>query len=482
CNFRSGICCILSYTKGKQMSLQQKLTLKLTQRLALTPKMRQSLYILQLPLMELKRFLQEKMVENPLLEEAENVQEKDEPTDSEELIESILRETQQEYFDSDNDNTSYSQEIQKKQNFKESLARYVPSLQENLLQQLSLSTASSSDYKIGQFIIGNIDENGYLQCSVEEIQEILGVSKKDSLQALRLIQSFDPPGVGAQNLKDCLVIQLKQKNKQDSLSSKIVSNYLTDLEKKRYDHLARVFKVPLEKIEQAVKEISSLEPKPGRPFASSNNTYIRPDIILQKQKENYEIILNDEELPTLQVSPQYRRLLQDAKVAKDTKQYLKSQLNSAVWLIKAVAQRQSTLLKVARLLIETQKDFLDKGERYLLPLTVEQIAKAIKRDKSTVSRVLANKYMQTQFGVFALRDLLSQGIKLSKGEVISSKNVKAQIEDLIKAENPKHPLTDEKIVEILKKREILLARRTCAKYREQLKILPSSLRKRSLTN
>ena len=464
------------------MALKQRLNIKFAQRLVLTPKMRQALYILQLPLMELKRFIQEKMVENPLLEEADEYQVKDELR-SDEGIEDILQNEKDipEYFDDDNDNTSYSQEVQKKKTFKENLATYAPSLQEHLLQQLSLSGCTSTIYKIGQFIIGNIDENGYLHTSVEEIQEILQETKSEILKTLELIYTFDPPGVGACNLKECLLIQLKQKNKGNSLAGKIVSNYLTDLEKKKYEHLAHIFKVELEEIEEAAKEIASLEPKPGRSFSASSNSYIKPDIILQKQKEKYEIVLNEEELPTLQISAQYRKLLRDEKVSQDTKRYLKDQLNSAIWLIKAVAQRQSTLLKVARFLVEAQKDFLDKGERHLLPLTVERIAKAVKRDKSTVSRVIANKYMQTPFGVFALREFLSQGIELKEGKVISTKNIKAQIEDLIKTENPEHPLTDEKIAEILKEKDIPLARRTCAKYREQLKILPANLRRRTLS-
>lgn len=464
------------------MTLTQKVNLKLTQRLVLTPKMRQALYILQLPLLELKRFLQEKMIENPLLEEAEDKQEK-EQLQSEEVIDNILQNeqlTSPEYFDSDNDNTSYSQELRKKQAFRETLIKYTPSLQEHLLQQLGLSGCTPPVYKNGQFIIGNIDENGYLHTSVQELQETLGAGKADIQKALTLIHSFDPPGIGAQNLKECLLIQLKQKNKEHSLAAKIVENYLTDLQKKKYQHLARIFKVTAEEIEEAVKEIASLEPKPARPFARSNNSYIRPDIILQKQKDKYEIIFNDEDLPTLQISSQYTRLLQDAKVPRNTKRYLKKQLTSAIWLIKAAAQRQSTLLKVTRFLVQTQRDFLDKGERYILPLTVEKIAKAVKRNKSTVSRVIANKYMQTPCGVFALRDFLSQGIELNKGEVLSIRNIKVQIEDLIKGEDARHPLTDEKIAKILKERKIPLARRTCAKYREQLKILPAALRKRSL--
>ena len=461
------------------MVLKQKINLKLTQRLALTPKMRQALYILQLPLLELKRFMQEKMVENPLLEEVEDYQNKEELS-SEDAIDNILQNEQlsQEYFDSDNDNTSYGQEIQKKQTFKETLVRYGPSLQEYLLRQLSLSGCTPSEYNIGQFIIGNIDENGYLHCSLQDLQEILEASKTEIQKALNLVHSFDPPGVGAQNLKECLLIQLKQKNKENSLASKIVSSYLTDLEKKKYDHLARVFKVGLEKVEEAVRKIASLEPKPGRPFASSNNSYIRPDITLEKQKEKYEILLNEEELPTFRISSRYRQLLLDEKVSPDAKGYLKKQLNSAIWLIKAIAQRQSTLLKVARFLVEVQKDFLDKGEKYLTPLTLEKVAKSIKRNKSTVSRAIANKYIQTPYGVFALREFLSLGIKLEGGKIISAKNIKVQIEELIKAENHQQPLTDEKIAEILKERKIPIARRTCAKYREQLKILPASLRKK----
>jgi RNA polymerase sigma-54 factor len=465
------------------MPFEQKVNLKFAQRLVLTPKMRQALYILQLPLMELKRFMQEKMIENPLLEEPEEPQQEQEKqeTASEEAVDNLLRNEKElpEYFDSDNDNTSYSQEEQKKQTYKESLAQYAPSLQEHLLQQLSLSGIGGAVYKAGEFIIGNIDENGYLSICIDEIHEILGLVKTDIQQALELIHGFDPPGVGAEDLKECLLIQLRQKNKADSLGAKIISSYLTDLEKKKYEHLARIFKTNLSQIKEAVKEIAALEPKPGRAFTSSTNSYIRPDIIVQKQKEKYEIIINDEELPTLQISERYKRLLLDKNVSKNTKRYLSKQLNSAVWLIKAIAQRQSTLLKVAHFLVQTQRDFLDKGERYLLPLTVDRIAKSIKRDKSTVSRVIANKYMQTPFGVFGLRQFLSSGVRLKKGEVISSKNVKAQIEDLIKSEKPGHPLSDERIAEILKERQIHIARRTCAKYREQLKILPSNLRKNS---
>ncbi|MBL7085267.1 MAG: RNA polymerase factor sigma-54 [Candidatus Omnitrophica bacterium] len=461
------------------MTLKQRINLKFAQRLVLTPKMRQALYILQLPLLELKRFLQEKMIENPLLEEADEYQVK-EDLQSEELIDNVLQNEKNlpEFFDTDNDNTSYGQEIQKKQTFKETLVTSTPSLQEHLLRQLSVSGCAPSIYKSGTFIIGNIDENGYLHCSPKEMHEILDTSRMDIRRALNLIHTFDPPGVGAQDLKECLLIQLRQKNKEHSLAAKIVRSYLTDLEKKKYDHLARVFKETPAKIEEAVREVAFLEPKPGRSFSSSPDSYIRPDIILQKQKEKYEVLLNDEELPTLQISSQYRELLRDEKVAKNTKRYLKEQLNSAIWLIKAVAQRQSTLLKLARFLVEAQKDFLDKGKRYLLPLTVEEIAKSIKRNKSTVSRVIANKYMQTPYGIFALREFLSQAIKMKKGGFISSKNIKVQIEELIKAENLQHPLTDEKIVEILEKKQIHIARRTCAKYREQLKILPASLRKK----
>ncbi|MFH1046632.1 MAG: RNA polymerase factor sigma-54 [Candidatus Omnitrophota bacterium] len=468
------------------MALRQQLNLKLTQRLVLTPKMRQALYILQLPLMELRRYLQEKMIENPLLEEGEQSEYEVKPeAQREELVDNLVKneELASDYQNVDIDNSAYAQgELQKKKTYQESLLQYAPSLQEYLLQQLSLSGCTPEVYHIGQFIIGNIDENGYLQTALDEISEILDVAVADIQGVLQLIQSFDPPGIGAQNLQQCLLIQLKQKNLQDSLAAKIVSDYLTDLEKKKYEHLTRVFKVPLEKIEEAIKIISALEPKPGGPYAQNTNTYIKPDIILQKHKEKYELVLNDDDLPTLRISAQYKKLLGDTHVNEAAKSYLKEQLNSAAWLIKTVTQRQSTLLKVTRYLVEQQKEFLDKGERYLRPLTIEQIATAVERDKSTISRVLANKYMQTPFGIFAFRDFLSQGVKGGEGKIISTKHIKAHIEDLIKAEDPQHPLTDEKIVETLKgKQNIAIARRTCAKYREQLKILPANLRKRNST-
>ncbi|MBN2097099.1 MAG: RNA polymerase factor sigma-54 [Candidatus Omnitrophica bacterium] len=455
--------------------------MKLAQRLVLTPNMRQALHILQLPLLELKKYLQEKVVENPLLEESNEEQEK-EQTQTDELLDNLLQNQTEapEYFDSDNDNTSYGQEQQKKQAYKESLLRYSPSLQEHLIQQLNLSSGlTPAQYQIGQLIIGNVDENGYLDATLEELRETSLAGKAEIKKVLSLIQTFDPPGVGSSSLKECLLIQLKQQNKEHSLSAKILQRYLTDLEKRKYEHLAQLFKVAPNKIEEAVKEIASLEPKPGRPFASFPNSYINPDLFIQKQKGQYEIILNDEELPALQISSRYRKLLEDKKVPKNTKHYLKQQLHSAVWLIKAVAQRQATLLNLVQFLIKEQKEFLEKGTRYLKPLTVEKIARAIKRDKSTVSRVIANKYIQTPSGIIALRDFLSQGVKVKPGKFISSKNIKVQIEELIKNEDIQHPLTDEKIVEILKERQIHLARRTAAKYREQLKILPANLRKNS---
>lgn len=461
------------------MALKQQITLKTIQRLALTPKMRQALHILQLPVMELRGFLEEKMTENPLLEEAEQPEDEQikESLPSEEIMDRLRK--QEESADDDfYERFSYDAELQKKQSFKESLPEYLPSLQDYLLRQLNLSELKGTQYKLGQLIIGNIDENGYLSCGIAEIQQSAGANAEDVQQALEIVQSFEPSGVGATNLQECLLIQLSHKDKEGSLAAKIVQNYLPQLQKRQFDYLADVFRVDNDAVEKAVKEITSLEPKPGRAFFISGNCYVKADITLQKQKNQYEVVINDRELPALQLSPKYRKLLQNDNLPAETRAYLKKQLDYAVWLIKAVAQRQSTLLKVTRFLVEKQQEFIEKGEQYLRPLTLDKIAKAVDRDKSTVSRVIANKYIETPFGLFPLRGFLSQGIESPKGPALSVKNIQSQIQELIKNENPRRPLTDEKIKKLLEERQIILARRTCAKYREELNILPAHLRKR----
>lgn len=455
------------------MAIKMKLTQKMAQKMALTPQMRQALHILQLPLLELKTHLKQQMEENPLLEDTID------STSNEEidrLIELTSKDQQgfEDYF-----NPGYSQEeMREKQDYRESLVTRPPTLQEDLLGQLRLHLLSEMDYKIGESIIGNIDENGYLQASIDEVAETLKATSQDVGKVLSLIQTFDPPGVGARNLKECLLIQLRAKGKQGSLAYQIVENYLVDLAKNKAESIARHLKAPLRSVKESLKEISALEPKPGRPFGQIENRHILPDIIIEKIKDRYEVIINEQELPRLRISPQYKSLLNQKDTPKDTKRYLKERLSSALWLIKTVGQRQQTIRRVAECIVQLQREFFEEGKGYLKPLTLKEVADMIGRNESTVSRVVNNKYIRTPHGLFKLKYFFSGSFKTTRGETISAEAIKTQISALIDHEDPRHPLSDTKIAKHLSAQGINVARRTIAKYREKLKILPSHLRKK----
>ena len=470
------------------MAIKMKLAQKLSQKMALTPQMRQSIHILQLPVLELKTYLEQQIEENPTLEDSRESEPKDSLQDQK--IDRIIEQTEEYRSDSEGlFNAGFNrEEMQKKQDFRESLIIKDSSLQEHLIKQLKMHPLSEKNYKIGELIIGYIDENGYFQSSTGEMAQIL-ISKgieatlQDVEEILSLIQAFEPIGIGARNLKECLIIQLKAKGKQDSLCHQIIENHLPDLARNKIKSVAKNLKVPLDQIKEAVKEISQLEPKPGRSFTPTENRRISPhppDIILDKIEDRYEIIVNDRKLPRLRISAHYRNLLSRKDVSKETKAYLKERISSALGLIKSVAQRQETVLRLAECLLRIQRDFFQHHgqDEYLLPLTLQEVAKILGRNESTISRVVNNKYMQTPYGIFKLNYFFSSSFKTAGGETISSEAIKSQIIALIDEEDSGHPLSDDKIVKRLSTQGINLARRTIAKYRENLKIPPSHLRKK----
>ena len=468
------------------MALKMKLSQKMAQKMALTPQMRQSIHILQLPLLELRGYIQQQVEENPTLEVERESASKDSITD--EKITRIVEQSQGARSDSEGlFDAGYSrEEIQKKQNFRESLITRGPSLQEYLIRQLRMHTLSETDYKIGELIISHIDDNGYLQTSIEEIAQILifkgtNVASQDVDRILSLIQSFEPIGIGARNLKECLAIQLKSKGKQDSLSYQIIEKHLPDLARNKTKLIAKSLKVTQDEVKEAVKEISRLEPKPGRPLGQTESRRIHhfpPDIILEKIENRFELIINNQELPRLKVSAHYKRLLSRKDISEETKKYLTEKIKSAIWLIKAVNQRHQTIRRIAECIIKIQKDFFQQGEEASLkPLTLQEVAQLVERNESTVSRVVNNKYIQTPFGVFKLNYFFSGAFKTSEGEAISSEAIKSKIIALVDEEDSKRPLSDDKIVKSLKAQGVNIARRTIAKYREELKIPPSHLRK-----
>jgi len=470
------------------MVMKLRLTQKMAQRMALTPQMRQSIHILQLPLLELKSYLEQQMEENPILEDSQESEFKENVSDKE--IQKLIELSSQDRKDSeDYFNTGYSEEeIKEKQNYRESLIIKQTTLQEHLLGQLGLQPLNEIDYKIGELIIGMIDENGYFQGAPEEVAGTLKVGPGDVQNVLSLIQTFEPVGVGARNLKECLLIQLDSKGKHDSLAYRVVENHLVDLAKNKTELIAKQLsaeggsasggKVTVERIKEALKEISALEPKPGRSFGQVESRRILPDIIVEKIEDDYEITINGRGLPPLKISSQYKNLLKLKDTPEETKGYLKEKLDSALWLIKAVNKRQETIRRVAECIVQTQKEFFEFGCGHLKPLTMKEVARIVERNESTISRVANSKYIQTPYGIFELSYFFSGSFKTEAQEVVSTDAVKAQITTFIEDEDPKHPLSDDKIVTILRSQGLNVARRTVAKYREKLKILPSHLRKK----
>jgi RNA polymerase sigma-54 factor len=443
------------------MYFELKPTQKLTHRLRLTPQMSLAINLLQMPLVELKEFIKAQIEINPLL----NVE-----SDSLSLDGTPLMQENYNFDDEDN------------QNYQESLITAPATFQEHLLRQLRLLANSEEERKIGELIIGNLDDNGYLRCPVEEVAEAAQTKPPQVEKILSLIQTFDPTGVGARDLRECLLLQLKAKEEEkflpagrQALAYQIVDKYLSYLGNKRYGYIAGKLKVSVEMVREAMKTIINLEPKPGRSFNTERTVRLIPDASLRKNKQGYKVIYNDWELPQLTINNKYRQLLKQRDTPQDAKEYLRERLKAVYSLISAVKRRKETIQTIIEEIIYFQNDFLNNGESNFKPLILEYIAKRIGKHKSTVSRAMANKYIQTPWGILELRYFLSSGIRQENGVLFSSKAIKSKIKDLI--ENEKEPLTDQKIAHYLKQEGISISRRTIAKYRTQLKI-PSSKSRR----
>ena len=444
------------------MQLELKPANKLTYKLRLTPQMKLAISLLQMPLIKLRDYVKQQIEENPLLEI--------------EKMEGPSKETES--------NLNYnSDEDEEKQDYRESLITNPVALQEHLLRQLHLLANTEDERKTGEFIIENVNDDGYLKISIEEIAKVSQAAPSQVQKVLSLIQTFNPIGVGARDLRECLLLQIKAKGEEkflaagkQTLVSQIVDRYLPYLEKKRFKFIAKKLKVSVERIKEAIKEIANLEPKPGRSFNTERAVRLIPDCLLKRSNDRYEVMLNDWELPSLNLNPKYKRMLKQEDIAEDTKEYLKERLGAAKFLINAINNRKETIKKVAEAIVYIQKDFLDNGMQNLKPMTLSQIAHLVDKHKSTVSRTVNNKYLQTPDGIFELRHFLNSGIKQENGELYSSKAIKSKIKDLIENENKENPLTDQEVVNLLKQEGISISRRTIAKYRSQLKILSSKSR------
>ncbi len=465
--------------------MQQTQNLSMQQVLA--PQLQQSLIILQAPMLELRNIVQQEMETNPVLEEepgeTSNPEESttQEQDDFQEEFDQLakLDEEWREYMAQSNTYSGRSEdEEERRQFFFDSLVN-PETLQQHLISQLNGAELTPTDAKLAELIIGNIDDNGFLQTTPEEMSANTGVSAEDLRRVLAVIQTFHPPGVGALDLKDSLLIQLRRRGRGDSLEYQIIDKHIDELGKRRFPEIARRLGVGVEQIQEAANSIAMLDPKPGQIFAADPNNYVLPDVSVEKINDNYTVMLNGEQIPHLRISNTYKDLMAaDNRTGGEVKDYIREKIRSGKFLIKSIHQRQQTISNIANEIVKRQLEFLDKGSAFLRPMTMVQIAEAVGVHETTVSRAISGKYIATPQGVFEMRYFFTPGYQTAGGEAMSNTSVKEAIQDLVRGESTSNPYSDKEIVSILSERGIPIARRTVAKYRNELNILPSNMRKR----
>jgi RNA polymerase sigma-54 factor len=475
-------------------ALELRQQLRLSQQLIMTPQLQQAIKLLQLSRLELLETIHQELEINPMLEETQ-----DESGETEERTEEV-REPAEEYkevqivenmraeFDWDSYleeyNTSTPVLVETDPNREwptyDHRLTLPDSLQEHLLWQMRLSEMTNHEIEIGMVIIGNLNSDGYLDASLEEIAAMAEGSVEEVEQVLAQVQVLDPVGVAARNLQECLLIQAKNLKLKDDLVVPIIENYLHFLENKNFQGLVRALKRSPEEVKLAVEVILGFDPRPGSAFSEESVQYISPDIYVFRVDDEFVILLNEDGLPKLKVSSYYKEALsRDAVIPTDAKDFIHNKLRSAAWLIKSIHQRQRTLYKVGQSIVKLQREFFEKGVAYLRPMVLRDVAEDVGMHESTISRVTANKYMDTPHGIFELKYFFNSSINSVLGEAVASESVKERIRQLIKGEDPTKPYSDQEIVEILERENIRIARRTVAKYREMLSLLPSSKRKKS---
>ncbi len=432
------------------MELRQKIEL----RRHLAPEMSQSLNILALPTLDIKGLIEQELESNPLLEE-------------------VRKEIAHHH-----NPPSSSSSSQEDWDFRQSLITQKTSLQDILLRQLAMFTDSDTDFRIGQEIIGNIDENGYFKTKLEEIAAKVNVNTESVENVLKLIQQFDPPGVAGRTIQECLLIQLKLSNEQEPILIKIVESHLEDVAKKNYNLIAKALKEPLENVECCIKKIHRLNPKPGATYSTEETQRIIPDITIEEKDENLEIALNNADIPNININKIYQDLLKKHDLDAQTREFLAQKMHNAQELIRAISKRQDTLRRVVEVVTEVQQEAIRRDFSQLKPLTFSEVARKIDMHESTVCRAVMNKYVKIPSRIVALKDFFSGRVHGQNGESVSSVRVKTLIKELIEGEDKKHPLSDRDISQALSRtHQLSVPRRTVAKYREELKLLSSAFRK-----
>jgi len=454
----------------------------------LAPQLQQSLLILQTPLLELRNLVQQEMETNPVLEELSTELSPEERNGAESSADNNFKEEfeklatlDEEWRDYMAQSSSYSGRSQeakdKRQFFFDSIATQ-ETLQQNLIGQLNQTALNAADRKAAELIIGNIDDNGFLQDTPEEMTLNTGIPKEDFERMLALVQSFYPPGVGARDLRECLRIQLERVGKQNSLEYKIISEHMEDLGKRRFPEIARRMGMSVEKVQECANNIARLNPRPGQIFATAPPNYVLPDVTVEKIDGDYQVILNGEQIPHLRISNTYKDIMAQDGNGSEVKDYIRDKIRSGKFLIRSIHQRQQTISNIAQQIVSRQRDFFEHGTSHLKPMTMKEIADAVGVHETTVSRAVSGKYMATPQGVFEMKYFFTSGYQTADGESMSNTSVKEVILDLVKNEDGNAPLSDQEIVLILSERGIPIARRTVAKYRTELNILPSNMRRK----
>ena len=506
-----------------------QLSQRLTQSLVLAPQLQQSLALLQAPTLELKALVEQELQQNPVLEESaaqeaeilekeapesdkdsEKETETPEPTEAAETADSQedsdfdsasaksegegerepaddfeaeferlvqLDQEWRDHFSQTNLPIKASAEEEEKRQFMFDSLVVGTSLQETLLTQVRESALPEDQWPIAEMLIGNIDEYGYLKASIEELAGSTGVLQEKILAVLKVIQTFDPAGVGARDLRECLLLQLERSGQKSTLEYRIVDEFMDALGKRRIPEIARGTGQSVDDVQAALERIARLEPRPGRAFLPDNDQYILPEVFVQKVGDDFSVTTNNEHIPHLRISNTYKDLMSQRENSAEVRNYIREKIRAGKFLIKSLHQRQQTILNIAKEIVRRQREFMEKGVAFLKPLTMVQVAEVVGVHETTVSRAVSGKYMQTPQGLFEMKYFFTAGIQTASGDGLSNTSVKDMIADIFKKEDPTKPLSDQEVVKMLQERGIVIARRTVAKYRTELNILPSNLRK-----
>ncbi len=500
---------------GESMSHGLQQSQRLSQQMVLSPQLQQSLALLQAPVMELKAMIEQELQQNPVLEESavqENPDEgredpsadgesnpadpteppadtqydpatekpTDEPVDRLDVEMQRLLQMDQEWRDhfsqSNTINRAGPEDEERRQHMFDSIVAG-SSLQENLLEQLSLADLPPDHQSVGEMLVGNIDDRGYLQSGVAELSFSTGIAIELLETVLKAIQTLDPPGVGARDLRECLMLQLERAGRTESLEYRILSDHFEALGRRRFPDIARALGRPVDDIQTAAQHIAQLDPHPAGDFSPDNNQYVTAEVTVSRNGADWTVQTHNEFVPHLRISNHYKDLLAQSETSTEVREYIREKIRAGKFLIKSIHQRQDTIGRIAQEIVNRQREFLEKGPAHLKPLTMNQVAEVVGVHETTVSRAVSGKYIQTPRGLFEMKYFFTSGVRTTSGDSVSNTTVKTAIEVMFASEDKTAPLSDEVIVNALKAKGIVIARRTVAKYRAELGILPSHLRK-----